>query len=435
MRLAEQWIAGRLALVRALARFPAAVFPIVVAGTHGASSATDIFFLVYAGVLFAANTFALVETAVVPFVPGARRRHEGDRFVAAVFSRVALLLTPVAVCLAGGALFWRYALKPPPAGWEDGWLHLLILSALPAINAPAAVLSGYLNATERFLVPALAMGLRGVTALAIGFWMSPALGLPAYSGGILCGEVIALGWLLGASRIRLDRLSHAEMSTSIQPFWTLFLSLIAGGVANSSKGFVDRFVASMLGPGAVSLLEYAERLFLMTVSFLGAPLATVLLSRWAATFDGFTRLGDDLRQALRRAQRVAFALGLSILAVFLLITVSPGRQLLVGRFSPDEGRLVWLALGMYFLGALPYLLGLVATQAILVLRDSRFVTTVAVVAALANVPLDLLGMAAFGLPGIALGSAVLYSGHWIATELRIRSLTSRSLPVARRNTP
>ncbi len=432
MSLAEQWVAGRLALVRALARLPAAAFPLVVAGTHGASSATDIFFLVYAGVLFAANTFAVVETAVVPFVPAARRRGEADAFVATLVTRMALLLMPVSVALAGGALLWRDAFPAAP-GWEDGWWHLLILSLLPITHGTSAVLSGYLNATERFLTPALAMGVRGVSTLAVGLLVSPAIGLSAYSFGILCGELIALTWLLGASRVPLTRFAHAGRSSGIRPFWTLFLSLLSGAVANSSKGFVDRLVASMLGPGAVSILEYAERLFLMTVSVLGAPLATVLLSRWAAAFDGSILVGDDFRAALRRAQRLALALGSGIFLLFLVAYVLPAGQLVVRRFSAEEGQLIWLALGMYFLGAIPYLLGLVATQAILVLRDARFVTTVAVVAAVANVPLDLIGVALAGLPGIALASTVLYFGHWLASELRILARAAGSVPILNRH--
>lgn len=428
MNVAEQWLTGRLAVVRTLARLPAAAFPLVVAGTYGASRETDVFFLVYAGVLFVTQTFALVETAIVPFVPTASRRNEAEEFVATLFGRVALLLAPFTIALATGALLWRHAASA--AGWEDGWLHLLILAWLPITHVPAAVLSGYLNAGGRFLIPACAMGVRGLTTLALGLGLSPVLGLAAYSAGILCGEIIALAWLLTASRVRLSRIGRRASPESIRPFWTLFLSLLAGGMANSSKGFVDRFVASLLGPGAVSILEYAERLFLMTVSVLGAPLATVLLSRWAAAFDGASVVAEDFRRALRKSQRVAFVLGSGIVVLFLAVYSSAPGHLVVDRFAADDGHLIWLTLGMYFLGAVPYLLGLVATQAILVIRDARFVTTIAVVAAISNVPLDIIGIIVLGLPGIALASTILHVGYWVATEHRLHARAAAPLPLA-----
>jgi putative peptidoglycan lipid II flippase len=427
MNVGEQWLAGRLAVVRTLARLPAAAFPLIVAGTYGASSETDVFFLVYAGVLFVTQTFALVETAVVPFVPTASRRNEAEVFIATLFGRVALLLAPFTIALATGALLWRHAASA--ADWGDGWLHLLILAWLPITHVPAAVLSGYLNAGGRFLIPACAMGVRGLATLAVGLGLSPVLGLAAYSAGIVCGEIIALAWLFAASRVRLSRLA-CRAPESIRPFWTLFLSLLAGGVANSSKGFVDRFVASLLGPGAVSILEYAERLFLMTVSVLGAPLATVLLSRWAAVFNGASVVAEDFRRALRKSQRVALVLGSGIVLLVLAVYASPLGQAAVDRVAADDGHLIWLTLGMYFLGAVPYLLGLVATQAILVIRDARFVTTIAVVAAISNVPLDLIGIILLGLPGIALASTILHVGYWVATEHRLHARAAAPLPLA-----
>jgi hypothetical protein len=67
-------------------------------------------------------------------------------------------------------------------------------------------------------------------------------------------------------------------------------------------------------------------------------------------------------------------------------------------------------------------------QAIVVLRDSRFLMIVAIAIALLNVPLNLLGLVTIGVPGIALTSSVLHVAGWLAAEFRLRTLVGRFVP-------
>jgi peptidoglycan biosynthesis protein MviN/MurJ (putative lipid II flippase) len=420
-------VAGRLAFARGLARVPLAALPLVIVGQYGASAASDCFFLVYAGVVFATNAFApLFETAVVPFVAEARHSRSEATFVRAVLGRALALGVPVSAAIAVTALVAHATGWPARAGWQDGWLFLLLLSAIPALNALASVFSGYLNAEEWYLTVAWAAALRGLTALAVGLAGSRRLPLTSYAAGLVLGELAALVSLAVAPPSRRVFASRAASGDQLREFWRLFLSMSLGGLANSSKGFVDRFVATGVGVGAVSILEFCERLFTMAVSFLGAPFATVVLSRWSAAHPaGGTVSAHGLRAEIRRAQMLAAAAGAVIFVGGAVLALSPYFEWLYDRFAVVDRPMARFALLCYVLGAVPYLLSLVTTQAVFVVRDASFVAKIAVVVAALNVPLDYLGLWTIGLPGIALGSSVLHLVGWVAASRRLRAHASR----------
>jgi peptidoglycan biosynthesis protein MviN/MurJ (putative lipid II flippase) len=415
------FVAGQLAFARGLARLPIAGLPLVIVASYGASPSTDCFFLVLAGVQFATNAFApLLETVIVPFIAEHRAVSRDAALVREIARRSALYSFPISLAIAMAGLAWHLVGWPGSAGWEDGWRHMIVLACVPLLNAIASVFSGYLNAEEWFLWTATAAGVRGAIALGVGLATRSWLGIFGYSVGLAIGELCALAWLIQAGPARRVVSAGAVDGALLRPFWTLYLSIAAGGIANSSKAFVDRFIAASVGTGAVSILEAAERVFLMAVSFLGAPFATVVLSRWAASFPpGAEAQGARLRAAVRSAQGRALALGLLILFAYPAVTVSPVWSKLFGRFAISDVPVVKLVLLFYLSGSIPYLLGLVTTQAILILRDSRFVVTMAVAIGVLNVPLDLLGLGLLGLPGIALASSVLHLVGWTAAESRL----------------
>lgn len=414
-------VAGRLAFARGLARLPSAILPLVIVATYGASPATDGFFLVYAGVMFATNSLApLLETVVVPFVAESRAAAREDAFVKALLLRVLVMFSAISLLLALLALGWHAAGWTIRPGLDDGWRLLLVLAGIPVLNALASVLGGLLNASEWFMWSACAGTVRGGVALAVGLALSPVSGLFAFAIGFTAGELAAVAWLACARPARRALEARGGEPEVLRPFWTLYFSAAAGGLANSSKGFVDRFVAAALGSGAVSILEAAERVFLMAMSFVGAPFATVVLSRWSAAHAALPH-GRALHGQVRHAQQLALALGAAIAGCGVLLTFSPLSELVFRRFDVAELHTARMALVLYLVGAVPYLLGLVTTQAILVIRDSAFVARIAVLIAVLNVPFDIAGAAMIGLPGIALGSSLLHLVGWVSADLRLRS--------------
>ena len=388
---------------------------------EGASRQADSFFLVLAAVQFVTNSVApIFETVLVPFVASQPHAADAASFVRSVMRRTLRVAGPLCLVASLTALLAQAWTVPAPFGWDNAWRHLSVLALLPLLSALASILAGYLNATEWFLWSSTAGSVRGLVSLALGWLLRPQLGVFGFAVGITAGELAALAWLCasrpGLGVLRADPASAPELAR----FWTLYSAAATSGAANSSKGFVDRFVASGLGPGAVSLIEATERLFLMAVSFAGAPLATILLSRWSGDASRTVNRAAVLRERLAGARGLAAALGLATLAIYPVVVLTPVWTRLFGHVSGAEVGTVKLALLLYCAGGLPYMLGLAANQAVLVLQDARFVIGVGTTIAVLNVVLDVLFVRLIGLPGIALASTLLHTCGWLAAEWRVR---------------
>lgn len=407
-------------VARAGSRAPLAVLPIAVAWLHGVSVETDSFFLAYAAVTFVGNTFAaLLETAAVPFFAAAvqdGRRAEIRRGLLVGVSRGAIAGV---TALYAVALLWRI-LDDQDAGSTAPSVHLAILTMAPVASAIGAVFTAELHAQGRFYTVAAATSVRGVVPLASGLVLSREMGITAFSVGIVCGEFIAAAALRLAAGRADSRVAAADRSRI--DFWRVYFSLLVGGIANSSKPLVDRLIAASLGPGAVTILEVAERIFLAGVSLFGAPFATVMLSRWSSTFaNGIERPLMQLARELKEARVICAVIGAVSLVVMLVLYVPGATRLISSRFSAGEAESLRTVLAMYLLGTAPYLLNLAGTQIMIVLRDGRFIAAVAMVLAIANLPLDMMAVNIAGLPGIALVTTLLNLCGWLACEARVRT--------------
>ena len=408
-------------LVRGFARLPSAILPLVVVALEGASRQADSFFLVLAAVQFITSSVApIFETVLVPFVADHRHSAGSASFVRSVITRTLRIGGPVCVAASIAALLAAHGSVPTPFGWDDAWRHLSVLALLPVLNALASILAGYLNATEWFLWSATSGSVRGVVALALGWLLRPYLGVFGFAVGISAGEAAALAWLCASGPGRSALFARASTAPELARFWTLYSAAATSGAANSSKGFVDRFVASAIGPGAVSLIEATERLFLMAVSFAGAPLATILLSRWSGDASRADNRAALLRERLGGARRLAALLGIGTLVIYPLVVLTPLWTRLFGHVPGADIGTVKLALLLYCAGGLPYMLGLAANQAVLVLQDARFVVAVGTSIAVLNLVFDVLLVRLIGLPGIALASTLLHTCGWLAAEWRVR---------------
>jgi peptidoglycan biosynthesis protein MviN/MurJ (putative lipid II flippase) len=397
-----------------------AVLPIAVAWLHGVSVETDSFFLAYAAVTFVANTFApLLETAAVPFFAAAvqdGRRVEIRRGL--LFGVTRGSVAGVAALYSAAAL-WRIV-GNQHVGTTGPSVHLAILTMAPVANAIGAVFIAELHAQSRFYTVATVTSMRGLVPLASGMLLSRELGIAAFSVGILCGELVAtlglrvaVGGTRGPSVVR---------DIELPEFWRVYFSLLVGGAANSSRPFVDRMVAGSLGPGAVTILEIAERLFLAGASLFGAPFATVMLSRWSTlVVTSVQGNRGRLEREMRDARRVCAKAAAISLAAMLLLYVPGTSESIFGGFGVEEAETGRTVLAMYVLGTAPYLLTLAGTQILIVLREARFIAALAVVLAATNVPLDIVAATIAGLPGVAVVTTLLNVAGWLACEARVRT--------------
>ena len=191
---------------------------------------------------------------------------------------------------------------------------------------------------------------------------------------------------------------------------------------------VDRIFASLLGPGLISALAYANRAVMTVVKLFMAPTGQMMLpalSRLAArgNYDRMRALVEKLviAAAFLLVPLVAFTVGFRT----ELLTFAFGR----GAFNTASVEATAVALFYYALGIIPFLVAPLLAGVFFSLQDSSTPLRIAVVGVVANAALDALLIVWLGHGGIALSSSLVGVVRaflfWIYLGRRIGRLQAR----------
>lgn len=391
------------AIAGGLARLLTVVIPFAVVRVYGLGPATDAYFLAAAVVLFWTTSMApVLETGVVaalgrsPAAPWPTVLRIGGRF--------SLLAAAVAV-----AVFAVFALAPA-AGLEADMAArargiFLKFSPLLLLAVWSSLLAGWLNLHRHFAHAAVSPGFVGLGALSLMYLLGSRLGIEALVLGYLVGEALRLLYLGGALRATgtARTAEAAPAAAAPEPLvgmgaqWGCLVLLALNPV-------VDRVVAGRLPAGNIAVFEVVERLCLIPTGVMVwavLPVLTTHLAQLAGEPSG-------LRRELVRIMRWTFLASAAIAGALALVH-RPLLSTLVagpGAVWPDAGSaaFLWLAAGIPFHAGL-----LVLWRAAAVLRRPAATFIVLGVAAFSvNLALDLVAVAYWALPGIALASFVTY---------------------------
>jgi putative peptidoglycan lipid II flippase len=185
----------------------------------------------------------------------------------------------------------------------------------------------------------------------------------------------------------------------------LTLPALAGLAAVQVNLFVNSWLATGLGTGAVSWLDYAFRLMYMPIGLFGISIATASLpgiSTHAAANDV-----GGLRETLSSGVRMM--LMLNVPATFGLITLaSPIVQLIFerGRFTSYDTASTAAALACYAPGLVGYSLVKLVSPVFYALGESRVPVVTSAASIALNIVLNLLLVGSLGHRGLALGTAI-----------------------------
>jgi putative peptidoglycan lipid II flippase len=234
------------------------------------------------------------------------------------------------------------------------------------------------------------------------------IGVHAIAAGYVLGELSRL--LLLLFLIARQKIFALDLVVRITPQVKDFLRTASYQVVCLSavglNPVIDKTMASWLAPGSVSILYYADRLYMIPVGLLSAGLFPVTLSHWSSALNS----GEDRAVFVSRVNRTAkFALGFSlIMAVILMLLSQPMIQLIFGRgrFPAVSMPLLGSTWACYLLGLAPYIAGSMFTQAHLALKNTAFLMKAGFVNCVLNVLLNLVFMRLFGVAGIALATTI-----------------------------
>ena len=314
-----------------------------------ANRISDTVFLVVAG--------GALGSAFIPTFAGhlAKEDHAGAwRLASAVANLVLIVLTVVAGLMAVFApalvrTVIAHGFDPPQQALTTSLLRLMLVSSV--IFGVSGIVMGALNAHQHFLLPALASSVYNLSIIGGALLLGPRLGVRGMAVGVVAGAVLHLliqvpGLLCYGARytptLGLNNPSVREVGRLMAP-------RILGTAITQLNFVVNNSLASGLGEGAVSAINYAWLLMLLPQGVFAQAVGTAAFPTFAAQAARGERA--EMRSTLAATLRAVFSLCLPA-TVGLLVLGRPLVALLFerGAFEAASTEAVAWALAFYALG-------------------------------------------------------------------------------------
>lgn len=349
---------------------------VAVAASFGASQTLDTYLIAF--VLIGVPVSIVVVAMQTTLIPALVNKDSnsaagllgGAIKLALVLMVLALPIWLAALPVAFGALY--------PGKSEQGGHELLeaCLWLIPYYftNGINLLLYGALQARKVFWPNAVLPGLFPL-AILTAIWLMPEANIRSLLLGTVAGSVLegtALIFVL--MRERLLRLWHTSGS-GLMPVVRLALPLMAGGIIASFAPVVEQLITFRLGPGAVSLLNYGNKVPAAVNSLLLTAIGIVVLPHFAELF-----AMRDWRSCKKLYLRLSFiSLGAGILVAGVGITLSETIIRLLferGAFTTADTQASAAVMSAY-LFQLPFLLvAMVAMRALVAIGKTLAMTSI-----------------------------------------------------------
>ncbi|WP_240686452.1 murein biosynthesis integral membrane protein MurJ [Aliiroseovarius marinus] len=319
-------------------------------------------------------------TLNVAFVPMFAKKHEGGEgalefardafaglaFILVIFSIIAQIFMPALVYAMASGFTEDNRFDLAVTYGRIAFPYILFISL-------AALLSGVLNATSRFMAAAAAPVLLNVifiAAMLIADLMGGDIGLAMTWTVPIAGIAqVVLVWI-AASRAGYRLIPRIPRMTPELKRLAIIAApaALAGGVTQINL-LVGRQVASFF-EGAVAWLYYADRLYQLPLGVVGIAIGIVLLPELSRNL----RAGDTVasRDALSRAGEMSLALTIPA-AVALMVIPIPLIEVLFqrGAFTLDDTKWTALATAIYGAGLPAFVLQKVLSSVYFARENTR----------------------------------------------------------------
>lgn len=404
------------------------------ATAFGASNFTDAFNIAFRlpnllRRLFAEGAFS---QAFVPIITEYKTKngHEATRtlvdHVATVLIWATVLVSIAGIVAAPVLIYWiGGGLQREPAAFDAAVVMTRMMFPYIACMAFVALSSGVLNTWRQFKIPAITPVLLNLSFIFAAVVMADWFAQPIYAmavgvciGGLLqvalqLPSLLKIGMLPRLSINPLRALRDAGVHRMLAKMGPAVFSVAAAQISL----LINTTIAASLAAGAVSALQYADRLMELPTALLGVALGTILLPGLAkANTEGDTREYSSLLDwglRLTFLLSIPAAVGLAALAEPMIATLFH-----YGAFDNADVAASSLPLMAYSAGLLGFILVKTLAPAFFARQDVRTPVRIAVgvlvVTQLMNlVFVPLLGVAGLALSigvGACINAALLYTG-------------------------
>jgi putative peptidoglycan lipid II flippase len=394
----------------------------------GANAVTDAWFQAFIipnvfRRLFAEGAFS---AAFVPMF--SKRLHgEGGLESARSFSdEVLSVFLPVLIALvalfeiAMPGVIWLLADKPiDPGQFDVAVTFARIMFPYIVLVSLVTLFTGMLNSVSRFAPGAsfpIILNLVLIAALLVGErWIATGASIEqvayAIAWAVTGAGVMQLAWLFIWVRVEgfRPRLLWPRLTPEVKRLGIIALPAAIGGGAYQINTLLQLYFLNQLESGAVSYMNYADRLNQLPLGIIGIALATAILPTLSRFIGGGNREGADRVQS--DAIELAMLLTLPA-AVALAICGGPFVTMIFqgGRFDPGDAALTGNVLTALVMGLPAYVLVKVLVPGFYARADTKTPVYAAFASLVLFVVLNVIFLERFGVVGVAAASAI---GAWL----------------------
>ncbi len=293
-----------------------------------------------------------------------------------------------------------------------------IISPFLLLVALASIATGVLNTFDRFFLPAITTAFFNLAIILSVFVVAPALenrGIPAVyavGGGAVLGGALQLLVQLPSMRALGFRFHFVIdfKNSELLRIATLIGPAIVGVGATQMAVMVNTMLASTLGDGPVSWLNFAFRIIYLPIGLFGVAVGIVNL-RDVSVHAARKNLGA-LKETVADSLKMVLALAIPS-TVGIIVLANPIVSVIFerGEFSAFDTQQTANALMLYCLGLVAYSCVKVYVPTFYALSDTKTPVRISVATALLHIALNLVFILVF-FPkgyeylGLALGTAI-----------------------------
>ncbi|HBT40237.1 MAG: Integral membrane protein MviN [Thermotoga sp. 50_1627] len=262
-----------------------------------------------------------------------------------------------------------------------------------------AVLYAIQNSSERFFFPALSpmfMNFGIIAGVVLCELFDPHIVGPTI-GFTLGGAAMFLSLIPGARRVGF---SYRPTFVGARDFFKLFFPALLAMTVSELNVLIDVNVAALIGPGSVSILQYANRFYQLPFGVFGVAVSTVALPLMSG--------GDeDSSKHLKEAMRTTFffsvpsAVGLIVLSERLIVLVYQH-----GAFTHSDSIRTATALLFYSLGLPFYSMMALLSRSCHAKKDMKLPFKATLVSFVSNAVLDFVLGLTMKTAGVAFATAL-----------------------------
>jgi putative peptidoglycan lipid II flippase len=425
---------GGLTLLSRIAGF---VRDALMAAVLGTGPAADAFFAAFRFPnlfrrLFAEGAF---NTAFVPMFSGALERDGPDRALDLAARIMSWLVAMLVVVTILAEIFMPQLMIAFVPGFVDDQekfdLTVLLTRIMFPYLACMSLMAAYgaiLNSLGRFFAAAFAPVILNIVNIAamiplVTFWVQDPANAAIWVGVATMAGGVAQLWLVWSAIRRADFVPAfrlPRLDPEVRRFWVLAVPAILTGGITQINIFVGTIIASG-ADNAISILNYADRLYQLPLGIIGIAIGTVLLPELSRHLKG----GRDKEARATQDQSLLIAMLLSMPAATALIAMAePIVRVLFqrGAFDALATTQTAQALIAFSTGLPAYVLIRVLQPGYFAREDTITPTVFAGISVVANIGLSLLLFPSLVHVGIAIATS---ASSWLNAALLALFLARR----------